>query len=75
MCVEVLVKRGEEEITCETVGELASALHLRPIEVSLDTEEDDCLCNMRYEDLKARRATEEEGFPWPEYIIDLNGSL
>lgn len=71
MCVEILVICGDKRITCETVGELASALRLRPIEVSSDEEEDDCLCNARIEELKARPATEEEGSPWPEYIIEV----
>lgn len=69
MCIEILVKRDGEEITCATVGELAEALRLQSIQVSPDPEKN-CLCNARLDELGARPTTEEEGFPWPAYIID-----
>jgi hypothetical protein len=71
MCSQVLVKCGDQEVYCVSVGELAKALKLRLIEISPDEREDACLCNARFDELSARRATEAEGFPFPDYIIEL----
>jgi len=71
MCCEVMVKRDGQEITCETVGELAKALGKQPIFISPFPDPQSCLCSARLEELGARRATEEEGWPWPEYIIEV----
>ena len=76
MCLHIVVKRDKEEIYCETVGELAAALNVNPSQISLldDDDEESCLCNARLEELNARLATEEEGWPFPEYIIDVSRS-
>lgn len=71
MCIEILVIKNDEQITCETVGELAAALGRPFAEVSADHEDDDCLCNAYLTALKARTATKAEGWPWPEYVIEL----
>lgn len=74
MCSEVEVIKGDERIYCETVGELAAALGI-PIDEVLTSDyagtgPDFCLCGARWEELGARRATEAEGWPFPEYIIE-----
>lgn len=69
MCTEVNVMRNGETIECETVRQLAAALELQPKDVSPDPA-DCCLCNARWDELGARRATDEEGWPFPEYIIE-----
>jgi hypothetical protein len=65
---------------CDTVGELRASL---PIIVERGTDsdgeslrDDDCLCNVDPEatakanGMTGRRATEEEGWPWPTYVIE-----
>ena len=69
MCTEVNVIRAGETIECETVGQLAAALDLQPADVSADPS-DCCLCNARWDELGARRTTDGEGWPFPEYIIE-----
>jgi len=68
MCAEVNVVRNGETVECDTVGQLATALGVPPQTVSNDPV-DCCLCNAHWEALGARRATDEEGWPFPEYII------
>lgn len=72
MCTEVNVIRNGVVVACETVGQLAAALGvpLPAIASYADPEESDCLCSARWNELGARRATEDEGFPFPEYIIE-----
>jgi hypothetical protein len=70
MCVEVLVRHGDSETICATVGELATALKLKPIEVSPDSEEY-CLCRARFDELKAREAVDGDlGWPFTGYVIE-----
>jgi hypothetical protein len=69
MCTEANVVIGDQMIECETVGQLAAALGVQPVVVSNDPE-DCCLCNAHWESLGARRATDAEGWPFPEYIIE-----
>ena len=69
MCTEVLVKIGKTEIYTETVGELARALGVSSNAVSNDPD-DCCLCNAHFDQLGARWATEDEGYPFPEFVID-----
>lgn len=73
MCTAVLVKKDGREIYCETVGELADAMSL-PAEAVSDDPRDGCLCNVFLDALCARHATEDEGFPWPEYVIEARPS-
>jgi hypothetical protein len=70
MCIEILVKKDGREYYCDNVGELADALSVFPSVVSPDSREC-CLCNAYLNALNARHATAEEGFPWPEYIIEV----
>ncbi len=69
MCKTVKVIRGSREFTCEIVYELAAELNLPTDEVSHDGA-DACLCNVDWEKLGARRATDAEGWPFPDYIIE-----
>lgn len=71
MCSEVHVVTGDQVIECETVGELAAALGvpLSAITRYDNPEAGDCLCSARWDELGARRATEDEGFPFPQYVI------
>jgi hypothetical protein len=69
MCVEVVVIRGAARTYCETVGELAAALGVRQKKVSADPF-DCCLCNAYLDNLGARRATDDEGYPNPAYAIE-----
>ena len=69
MCVMYGVKRGKEITMCESVRELADALGL-PASVISDDPEDNCLCNAKNAELNARRATDAEGWPFPQYIIE-----
>jgi hypothetical protein len=75
MCCKVLVKKDGKEVICETVGELAKVLGKRLIEISPIEDKKTCLCSARFDELGARRATEEECWPWPEYAIDLGKTL
>lgn len=70
MCIEVLVKIDGHNIYCKTVGELADALSM-PAESVSDDPRDGCLCNTLWGPIGARLATEDEGFPWPEYVIEV----
>lgn len=73
MCVEVIVKNGESEIQCTTVGELARALKMQPLLVSPDPEEN-CLCNARFTELGAVETTPDHPeYPWVGYVIDVKG--
>lgn len=69
MCTEANVICNGEVIECENVRELATALGVPPQVVSNDPP-DCCLCNAKWDDLGARRATDAEGWPFPEYIIE-----
>ncbi len=69
MCQTVEVRRGSRVTTCEIVYELAAELNLPTDEVSHDGA-DACLCNVDWKKLGARRATMDEGFPYPDYIIE-----
>ena len=69
MCIEIAVKHGDKTTCCETVGELAAALEVPHESVSADPT-DCCLCNVYLENLGARQATDAEGFPFPQYIIE-----
>lgn len=69
MCTKIMVKKEGREFYCDSVGELATVLDIQPILVSPDGPEF-CLCNCRLEELGARRATKEEGWPFPEYVIE-----
>lgn len=70
MCKMIGVKdRDGDVVECETVQELADALRMRPDEVS-DDPADCCLCNAFLNKLGAREATADEGWPWPEFIIE-----
>lgn len=70
MCVEIIVKHDKEEIYCQTVGELAAALRVDSRTFSKHSELH-CLCDVSLEQFGARRATEDEGWPFPEYIIEV----
>lgn len=70
MCIEILVKVRNQLFPCTTVQELADALRKEPDEVSPDPPQN-CLCNAYLDKLGARRATDEEGWPFPEYVIGL----
>lgn len=63
MCTAVMVKWGEKYTYCETVGKLAETLGVSPESVSKDGPEF-CLCNARFEELGARKATEAETDDW-----------
>ena len=69
MCTNANVIQNGKVIECETVGQLAAALCVTPADVS-DDPPDHCLCNARWESIGARRATDAEGWPFPEYIIE-----
>lgn len=69
MCPEANVIDNGEVLECETVGQLAAALGVEPQTVSADPSEC-CLCNARWGALGARRSTDAEGWPFPEYIIE-----
>lgn len=75
MCTEAEVVKGSERIYCETVGALANALGIPIGEIKSigpsAPEADDCLCGIRWNELGARRATDEEGWPFPGYIIEM----
>ena len=70
MCVMVGVKRGSDIFVCDTVGQLADALRVSAGSISQD-EPDFCLCNVDIEKLGARTATEADGWPWPQFVIDV----
>jgi len=69
MCTEANVIWNGEVTECDTVGKLAAALGVTATVVSDDPPEN-CLCNARWQELGARRATDAEGWPFPEYIIE-----
>lgn len=69
MCTQILVKHGKLDFNCETVGDLALALGVPSSSVSADPE-DFCLCNAYLDNLGARKATMDEGYPFPAYIIE-----
>ena len=69
MCTEANVLRDGVMIECETVGQLAAALDVAPEIVSNDPPYC-CLCNAHWNALGARRATDAEGWPFPEYVIE-----
>lgn len=71
MCTDARVVNGTTETDCDTVGQLAAALGVQAATVSNDPE-DCCLCNAHWAALGARRATDAEGWPYPEYIIALS---
>lgn len=78
MCTMVAVRTGVEELECNTIGELAEALGVRPRDlypiINADAEAilaDECLCNVDVEKLGGRKATHAEGFPSPEFIIEM----
>lgn len=78
MCTVVLVTGRGKYDYCETVGELAEALRIDPVAIytiiNSDANEilqDMCLCPIDLEALGARPATDQEGNPFPEYIIEL----
>ena len=74
MCSEVEVVKGDEHIYCETVGELAAALGIPMTAIKsseyAQVEADHCLCGARWGELGARRATDKEGWPFPDYVIE-----
>lgn len=72
MCIEVMVIRDGEEFDCTNVGQLADALQLVPMQVSSDPREF-CLCGAYLDKLGAREATEAEGWPFPQYVIEVKG--
>ena len=74
MCTEARVLKGDAAIECATLGELAAALGMAISDVpkfgDFRPEPDDCLCAVHWGSLPgSRRATDEEGWPFPEYII------
>lgn len=71
MCTEVLVIKGGDEHYCETVAELAEALDLEPEQVSPDPPRN-CLCSAYLDKLRARQTTEAEGWPFPEFVIEVD---
>ncbi len=70
MCVEVTVKKGGVETFCQTNGELAAALGLSVEQVGPDPY-DHCLCRAYLDQLGARKATDEEGWPMPAKVIEV----
>ena len=74
MCTEARILKDGGAIACETMGQLADALGLEldavPKFGEFTAQADDCLCNVRWDKLSARPATHEEGWPFPEYIIE-----
>ena len=76
MCTEANVVRNGDVTECETVGQLAAALGIGIGEVPMSrlcdfvVEADDCLCSVQWDKLPARRATDAEGWPFPEYIVE-----
>lgn len=69
MCTEILVIKDGEEHYCTSVGQLSDALGVDPGEVSPDPPRF-CLCSAYLDKLGARQATEEEGWPFTEYVIE-----
>lgn len=69
MCTEVRVLTPEGPFDCDNIAELAAVLGVAPSVVS-DDPPDHCLCNAHLDALGARRATEAEGWPFPEYVIE-----
>lgn len=70
MCTEILVRKGGKNFYCENVGQLADALSVSHETAFPGFEREYCLCNIDVGALNARRATDDEGCPWPEYVID-----
>lgn len=76
MCTEARVIKNGEATYCETVGQLADALGVKVSELPVwesevfVAEADDCLCSVQWDKLPARRATDTEGWPFPEYILE-----
>lgn len=70
MCTEVVVRLSEFEAEAETVGDLALLLGVPVSDVDPKATPEDCLCNADLEKLGARRATMQEGYPHPAYIIE-----
>lgn len=75
MCIEIEVRNNGTTIECTTMGQLADALGVPLDEVPMYgeslAEENQCLCSVRWERIPGvRRATDAEGFPWPEYIVE-----
>lgn len=69
MCAEVNVIRSGQVIECTTVADLADALGV-PTHVVSDDPGHCCLCNAKLTSLGARQATPEEGWPFPEWVIE-----
>lgn len=75
MCTEARVIKNGKATDCGTIGQIADALGVQDSEVPVwdsefATEAGDCLCSVRWDRLPARRATNAEGWPFPEYIIE-----
>lgn len=73
MCTDARVIERGKATDCETLGELAAALnvHFSTLVDYPDPEKDDCLCNVEWDRVVGcRKATDVEGFPFPEYIIE-----
>lgn len=75
MCTEIEVRNNGTTIVCTTMGQLADALGVPLDEVPMYgeslAEENQCLCSVKWERIPgARNATDAEGFPWPEYIVE-----
>lgn len=76
MCTEARVMKNGEATDCETVGQLADALGVKVADLPIwksevfVAEASDCLCSVQWDRLPARRATDTEGWPFPEYIVE-----
>lgn len=75
MCTEVIIQKGGESIECSTVGQLSDAIGVPPDDLFPEAgglnPRDCCLCGVDLEDFGFRKATDEEGFPFPEYILEI----
>ena len=75
MCTEVHVLKNGDVVECDTMGQLAVALGIAISDIpkfgDFEPEPDDCLCAVQWGKFPtARQATDAEGWPFPEYIVE-----
>ncbi|MBU4609177.1 hypothetical protein IMZ29_00980 [Achromobacter sp. GG226] len=81
MCTEVEVLRGAESVMCSSIEQLAGALGIDAALIDDDGTYakygDHCLCPVdfkkaaRLSGMHLRPATDDEGFPFPEFIFSV----